>query len=217
MTLPLILLAISGALGGFGFFANRFLTLPNETKGAAAAVPAIACVVFCSASSCLRLYHKRTRSRSTSPSSRTDFISTNSTPSSSAATQGLLASFSGSLIAGSSTGRSFADSVRNLGQRVSASAPASRQPAGLRLSFRTRHHRTHLLHSFPLMLFFIVFAPLLRRCLILLGSPARWTACSARRPDHCDLLAFSRYQPGRGGISVVFSFPISQSWRLHFC
>jgi NADH-quinone oxidoreductase subunit L len=34
MTLPLILLSIPAALGGFGFFAARFLTLPNESKTA---------------------------------------------------------------------------------------------------------------------------------------------------------------------------------------
>ena len=32
MTIPLIILAIPAALGGYAFFASRFLTLPNETK-----------------------------------------------------------------------------------------------------------------------------------------------------------------------------------------
>ena len=32
MTLPLIILAIPAALGGFGFFAHRFLVLPNEKE-----------------------------------------------------------------------------------------------------------------------------------------------------------------------------------------
>ncbi len=41
MTLPLIILAIPAALGGFGFFATRFLTLPSE-KEHHLAVPMIA-------------------------------------------------------------------------------------------------------------------------------------------------------------------------------
>jgi NADH-quinone oxidoreductase subunit L len=41
MTGPLIVLAILAALGGFGFFARKFLTLPIE-KGAALLVPALA-------------------------------------------------------------------------------------------------------------------------------------------------------------------------------
>jgi NADH-quinone oxidoreductase subunit L len=43
MTLPLIILAIPAALGGFGFFAARFLILPNE-KGKLLVVPIIAFV-----------------------------------------------------------------------------------------------------------------------------------------------------------------------------
>jgi NADH-quinone oxidoreductase subunit L len=41
MTIPLIILAIPAALGGFGFFAARFLSLPNE-KEHLLAVPIIA-------------------------------------------------------------------------------------------------------------------------------------------------------------------------------
>ena len=41
MVIPLLLLSIPAALGGYGFFAARFLTLPNEAKPAAA-VPIIA-------------------------------------------------------------------------------------------------------------------------------------------------------------------------------
>jgi len=60
MTLPLILLAIPAALGGFGFFANRFLALPNETR-AAAAVPAIALLcLLLGVASAFVLYRKRT-------------------------------------------------------------------------------------------------------------------------------------------------------------
>jgi len=67
------------------------------------------------------------------------------------------------------------------------------------------------------MLFFIVFAPLLAALLILLGSPARWTALlGAAATTIATVLAFSRYQPGRGGFQFVSSIPISQSWRLHF-
>jgi len=41
MTIPLMILAIPAALGGYRFFATRFLTLPNENKSVAA-VPEIA-------------------------------------------------------------------------------------------------------------------------------------------------------------------------------
>ena len=41
MTLPLVILAIPAALGGFGFFAARFLILPNEKQGFAI-VPMVA-------------------------------------------------------------------------------------------------------------------------------------------------------------------------------
>ena len=41
MTVPLVILAIPAALGGFGFFAARFLILPDE-KERLAAVPAVA-------------------------------------------------------------------------------------------------------------------------------------------------------------------------------
>jgi len=41
MTIPLIVLAIPAAIGGYGFFAARFLILPNE-KETVLAVPALA-------------------------------------------------------------------------------------------------------------------------------------------------------------------------------
>ncbi|MBA3544438.1 MAG: hypothetical protein H0T83_08375 [Chthoniobacterales bacterium] len=41
MVIPLLLLSIPAALGGYDFFAARFLTLPNEVKPAAA-VPIVA-------------------------------------------------------------------------------------------------------------------------------------------------------------------------------
>jgi NADH-quinone oxidoreductase subunit L len=60
MTIPLILLAIPAALGGFGFFATRFLTLPNEAKPIVA-VPAIALLcLLVGVVSAFVLYRKRT-------------------------------------------------------------------------------------------------------------------------------------------------------------
>ena len=60
MTLPLVLLAIPAALGGFGFFARRFLTLPDETKSVAA-VPAIALLsLLVGVLTAFVLYRKRT-------------------------------------------------------------------------------------------------------------------------------------------------------------
>ena len=60
MTLPLVLLAIPAALGGFGFFATRFLTLPAETKSVAS-VPAIAILcLFVGVVGAFAIYRKRT-------------------------------------------------------------------------------------------------------------------------------------------------------------
>ncbi len=60
MTIPLVLLAIPAALGGFGFFAHRFLALPNE-KEHLLAVPAIAFVaLLIGVLSAIMLYRKRT-------------------------------------------------------------------------------------------------------------------------------------------------------------
>ena len=42
MTIPMILLAIPAALGGYGFFASHFLTLPNEAKSA----PTVSVIAF---------------------------------------------------------------------------------------------------------------------------------------------------------------------------
>ena len=61
--------------------------------------------------------------------------------------------------------------------------PPGRKLAGLLFSLRSRHHRPHLLHSFPLILLFIVFCPLLAALLILIGAPARLTALLGRRAD----------------------------------
>ena len=48
-------------------------------------------------------------------------------------------------------------------------------------SLRPRHRRADLLHGFPLMLLFIVFAPLVTALLILVGAPGAADAlCSAR-------------------------------------
>jgi len=96
MTLPLFLLAIPAALGGFGFFANRFLTLPNETKGAAAAVPAIALLcLLLGVISAFVLYHKRTREPLNITLFRNRFYFDEFYAFFIRSTQGLLASFSG--------------------------------------------------------------------------------------------------------------------------
>jgi NADH-quinone oxidoreductase subunit L len=61
MTVPLVLLAIPAAIGGFSFFAHRFLVLPNE-KEASLAVPIIAfLVLLMGALSAIYLYRDRTR------------------------------------------------------------------------------------------------------------------------------------------------------------
>jgi NADH-quinone oxidoreductase subunit L len=60
MTIPLIILAIPAAIGGYAFFASRFLSLPDETK-TVAAVPAIAFLcLLVGVSGALLLYRKRT-------------------------------------------------------------------------------------------------------------------------------------------------------------
>ncbi|MEO7165735.1 MAG: NADH-quinone oxidoreductase subunit L [Chthoniobacterales bacterium] len=60
MTIPLLILAIPAALGGFGFFANRFLVLPNEEKHLLA-VPAIAfAALLIGVLGALALYRNRT-------------------------------------------------------------------------------------------------------------------------------------------------------------
>jgi NADH-quinone oxidoreductase subunit L len=61
MSLPLILLAIPAALGGFGFFARRFLELPNDHQ-TSMAVPAIALIaLLLGASGAIFLYRDRTQ------------------------------------------------------------------------------------------------------------------------------------------------------------
>ncbi|MDQ3199983.1 MAG: NADH-quinone oxidoreductase subunit L [Verrucomicrobiota bacterium] len=60
MTIPLLLLAIPAALGGFGFFATRFLTLPND-KEHLLTVPLIALAALAvGVLSALLLYRNRT-------------------------------------------------------------------------------------------------------------------------------------------------------------
>jgi NADH-quinone oxidoreductase subunit L len=60
MTLPLILLSVPAAIGGFGFFARNFLSLPNETKPVVA-VPVIALLaLLIGVVSALLLYRNRT-------------------------------------------------------------------------------------------------------------------------------------------------------------
>ncbi len=60
MTLPLILLAIPAAIGGFGFFANRFLVLPNE-EARVLTVPILAFAsLFVGVAGALLIYRKRT-------------------------------------------------------------------------------------------------------------------------------------------------------------
>ncbi|HEY3661738.1 MAG TPA: NADH-quinone oxidoreductase subunit L [Chthoniobacterales bacterium] len=59
MTIPLVILAIPAALGGFGFFATRFLVLPNE-KEHLLVVPAIAFgCLFVGVLSAFLLYRNR--------------------------------------------------------------------------------------------------------------------------------------------------------------
>jgi NADH-quinone oxidoreductase subunit L len=60
MTAPLVLLAIPAAIGGLGFFARRFLELPNEQE-TGIAVPAIAfAALLLGAFGAIFLYHNRT-------------------------------------------------------------------------------------------------------------------------------------------------------------
>ena len=60
MTIPLIILAIPAALGGYSFFASRFLALPDETKSVPA-VPAIAFLcLLVGVLGAFVLYRKRT-------------------------------------------------------------------------------------------------------------------------------------------------------------
>src|SRR5450432_1519095 len=60
MTLPLILLSVPAAIGGFGFFARNFLSLPNDSKPVVA-VPVIAFLaLLIGVVSALLLYRNRT-------------------------------------------------------------------------------------------------------------------------------------------------------------
>jgi len=60
MTMPLILLAIPAAVGGFGFFATRFLILPNETHSGSP-VPLIASIsLLVGVLGAFAIYRKRT-------------------------------------------------------------------------------------------------------------------------------------------------------------
>ena len=60
MTIPLILLSLPAAIGGFGFFARNFINLPNETKPVVL-VPAIAFAgLLIGLLGAIVLYHNRT-------------------------------------------------------------------------------------------------------------------------------------------------------------
>ena len=61
MVVPLLILCVPAALGGFSFFAARFLTLPNE-KQTSLVVPLIAvAVMFIGVSAAVLLYREKTR------------------------------------------------------------------------------------------------------------------------------------------------------------
>ena len=97
MTIPLIVLAVPAALGGFGFFAERFLTLPAE-RGHLSLVPivAVGCLLI-GALSALFLYRYRTNEPLDIPLFRERFYIDEFYAWLIRWTQGLLASISGFL------------------------------------------------------------------------------------------------------------------------
>jgi NADH-quinone oxidoreductase subunit L len=95
MTVPLIILAIPAALGGFGFFAARFLILPNE-KEKLLAVPLIAfAALLLGGLSAFALYRNRARDPLNIPLFRHRFYIDEFYTFLISATQGVVASISG--------------------------------------------------------------------------------------------------------------------------
>ena len=94
MTIPLLILAVPAALGGFGFFANRFLVLPQEETHALT-VPIIAFVsLVVGVGSALLIYRKRTHDPLNIPLFRNRFYIDEIYAELIRATQGALASLS---------------------------------------------------------------------------------------------------------------------------
>ena len=98
---------------------------------------------------------------------------------------------------------------RDLGLRLAPPAAPSRQPAGLFLSLRFGNRGPDLLHTFPVILLFIVFCPIVAALAILLGAPARrtalWAAGFTARGDRCSLISRLRTGPARFSIRHLLS------------
>ena len=207
MTLPLILLSLPAAIGGFGFFAKNFLSLCLTRRSRSSRCrrsPFSRCSLASPAP--FILYRNRTTEPVDIALFRNRFYLDELYALLIRWTQGLLAARFRICRSLDSRRRDRSRiERRDLGQRISAPAAAGRQLAGLRFSFRARHHRTHLLHGFPLMLLFIVFAPLITALLILVGAPARVTALlgSAATTVATLIAFFFTIRPGPDSSSLV--------------
>ena len=109
----------------------------------------------------------------------------------------------------------------DMGDRLRAALLASRQPAGLRLSLRARRGGLHLftlyLANLPLMLYLLIFIPILAAVAILLGAPARATAlCAAVANLALALLATFHYHRRRAAFSSRSSFRFCREWKLNY-
>ena len=180
MTVPLIVLAFMSFIAGFGFFARRFLPLP-EHEAVNFLVPLLAVTaLLLGGGLAFYLYRNRAKPiRSTPRFCVADFTSTNFTVADRmdagiAFASGRILSIAGSLMPALCVVR-----AARPGESARSCVCFRSETSGLRLSLRSRHCLAHLLHRFPLMLLLILFAPIVAAIAILFGAPARRTAIVA--------------------------------------
>ena len=205
MITPLILLAISRVRGRVRFFRRNFSALPGE-KEIGWLVPGMAiAATLAGMTLAILLYRRRESDPINLALFRKGFYFDEIYGFLIAATQGVLARLSALI------DRWILDrrrcprrERRDLGFRLAAQAAPGREPAGLCVSLRFGNRWPDLLHTFPVILLFIVFCPIVAALAILLGAPARRTALwaaglDARRDTAAAYLAF---QTGRRRFSI---------------
>src|SRR6516162_9952984 len=104
-----------------------------------------------------------------------------------------------------------------MGHRCAVAINSGRQSPSVRIPLRSRCCRSDLLCSFPIMVLFTIFCPIVAAVLIMLGAPARKTALAASLFTFAAaLLIFASFDGSHADFQYVTSFNISPEWRLSF-